>query len=66
MIFGRRTITVHGKLLERGLGKEAEVESFGFFCFLGKEIWGSGSLGLRSGGCRQKKQRRRGGGDSRR
>ncbi len=38
----------------RGLGKEAEVESFGFFCFLAERFAGSVSFGLRSGGCRKK------------
>jgi len=43
MIFGRRTLTVHGKLLEGGLGRKQK-----------KERRGSVSLRLRKGGCREK------------
>jgi hypothetical protein len=46
----------------KGAWEGSRRESFGFFWFFGKEIWGSVSLGLRSGGCRKKteKKKRRG------
>jgi len=67
MIFGRRTVTVHGKLLEGGLGRKRTWRVSGSLVFgFVERFGGSISLGLRCGGCREKNQRRRRGGESRR
>jgi hypothetical protein len=58
MIFGRRTVIVHGKLLEEGLARKQKWGSF-VFLFLGREISGSVSLELRSGGYRETNQSRK-------
>jgi hypothetical protein len=58
MIFKRKTITVHGKLLEEGLARKRKWESF-IFLVLGREISGSVSLEWRSGGYRETNQSRK-------
>jgi hypothetical protein len=49
MIFGRRIVTVHGKLLEGGLGRKRKWKVSGFSIFLAERFGGSVSLGLRNG-----------------
>ncbi len=63
MIFGRRTVLVHGKLLEKGLAKKQKWDSFIFFGFRQRDLDGSVSFEWRSGGYRETNQRRRRGGE---
>jgi hypothetical protein len=63
MIFGRRTVTMHGKLLEEGLARKQKWESFIFFGFRQRDLGGSVSLEWRSGGYRETNERRRRGGE---
>ncbi len=63
MILRRRTVTA-GEASGRRLGKEAEDRVSVLLIFLGSEIKGFVSFGLRSGGCRKRNERRRRGGES--